>query len=139
MTDDSDQLERLLGGLSLRRPGTTLDGRIAASAARRSFQPARWAMAAGVLVAAGVAWHLGSRPAVVRPAVASVASPVSAERVVSRTVDDGEIVVVAGRGPCRRVREQTVRDVWWVDPATGARLYARLPSERVTVEPAETF
>ncbi len=139
MTDADDDLENLLRGLPLRRPTARLDGRIAASVARR-WHPVRWAAAAAGVAAAVTAAVWSARPS--PPPSLARAGPaghaVSVEREVSQTFDDG-IVSVNGRVPYRQVRQQTVRDIWWVDPTTGARLWARLPTERVTVEPAETF
>ena len=139
MTDTDDELERLLRGLPLRPPTAALDHRVAAAVRRRAWHPARWAAAAAVLVVAGGTLRLmnRARPTPVAP-VAVASSPVSVEREVSRTIDDG-VVAVDGRVPYRQLRHQTVREVWWTDPTTGARLWAQLPSERVTVEPAETF
>ncbi len=133
MTDD---LEQLLAALPLRRPTGALDARIAASFARpRWWRPARWAaaVAAAAVVAVAVVHR---RP---RQMAAPVAvSPVVVERDLSRTFDDG-VVTVTDHVPYRRVRRETVRQIWWADPATGARLWAELPVDRVSVEPAETF
>ncbi len=140
MNDADDDLEQLLRGLPLRLPTAAMDDRISSALSGRRFHPARWAAAAAaVLVATGVAYQTISRT---RPTpvarVVPVASPVSVEREVSRTIDDG-VVAVTGRVPYRQLRQQTVREIWWTDPATGARLWAQLPDERVTVVPAETF
>jgi hypothetical protein len=132
-------LESLLRGLPLRPPPAGLDDRIAASVRRRPRHPARWAAAAAVLLAAvGVLHRGGNRPSVPAAIVRPVVSPVLVERETSQTFDDG-VVSVTGQTPYRRLRERTLREVWWTDPTTGARLWARLPSERVAAVPAETF
>jgi hypothetical protein len=137
MNDADDDLEAMLRRLPLRAAPATLDGRIRGTLSRRPWHPARWAVAAAVLVAIG-AW-LRPRPAVTPMAVVvPVEHPVSVERETSQTVDDG-VVAVEGHVPYRRVRQRTVRETWWTDPATGARLWAELQSEQVSVEPAETF
>ncbi len=137
--NDPDDLEALLTALPLRRPSAGLDARIAAAARRRGRPVLRWAVAATVVLAAGaavIAPRRHARPT--PPAVSPAASPVWVERVTSQAFDDG-LVAVTDRVPYRRVRRQTVRQIWWVDPATGTRLWAEVPSERVSVEPAETF
>ena len=137
MTTDDDDLEHLLRGLPLRRPPAALDGRVA-TAVRPRRSVGRWvAVAAALLFAVGLTWRWATPRSAVP--VATPTAVVSIERVTSHTVDDG-VVRVDGDVPYRQVREQTVREVWWADPATGARLWARVPAaERVTVEPAETF
>ena len=134
-----DDLEALLRGLPLRPPPAGLDDRIAASVRRRPRHPARWVAAAAVLLAAvGVLHRTGHGPTTPSASVRPVSSPVLVERETSQTFDDG-VVSVTGQAPYRRLRERTLREVWWTDPATGARLWARLPSERVAAVPAETF
>jgi hypothetical protein len=137
---DHDDLERRLRGLPLRPPTEALDGRISAGLSDRRRRPVlRWAAAAAVLVAAGVVLRTtGPRRHAPLAGVGAGASPVSVEREVSRTIDDG-VVTVAGHVPYRQLRHETVREIWWTDPATGARLWAQLPDEHVSVEPVETF
>lgn len=136
---NDDDLERLLAGLPLRAPSAALDRRITDGAAHRPRPALRWALAATVALAAGVAiavpaFRRGPAPI----ARVAPASPVAVEREVSQTIDEGAVTVV-GHVPYRRVRQQTVREIWWADPATGARMWAQLPTEHITVEPAEVF
>ena len=144
MNDGTDpDLERILRGLPLRVASATLDDRIADSVRRPAWHPARWAIAAAVLLATVGTLRLTVRrasPPIARaePPATSPVQPVSVERETSQTFDDG-VVIVAGRVPYRQLRQQTLREIWWTDPGTGARLWAQLPSEHVTVVPGETF
>ena len=140
-TDTDDDLEAILRTLPLRQPSAALDRRVAAAGrpwAGRPWAGRRWAAAAAIAVGVGATWVV-VRPSP-KPPVADVpAGPVAVERVTSRTVDDG-FVTVTDHVPYRRVVRQTVREIWWADPATGARLWAEVPGDdQVTVEPAETF
>ena len=139
MTDDLDEIEARLAALPLRRPPAGLDGRIAGALNGRRRPWGRWAIAGTVAAAAAVLVIRGARSPTPNPDPGPPrASPVWVERDVSQTVDDG-VIVVNNRVPYRQVRQRTVRQIWWADPATGARLWAEVPTERVAVEPAGTF
>ena len=142
MIDDLTELERQLTGMPLRRPSAGLDARVASGLPGRRQGHWRLWVVAGTAAAAAVAVLVIDGNPRREPSRGPIASPrpsaVWVERDVSRTVDDG-VIGVADRIPYRRVHRQTVRQIWWADPATGARLWAELPSDRMAVEPAETF
>jgi hypothetical protein len=153
MTQSDDEMEELLRGLPRRGPSAGLDRRIAGSLAPRRVGPGvRVAVAASIAVVVGfmtmmMTWSPKYRPVAVHSAAgktttASVAtsdeSPVELETTVSNTIDDG-IVAEEDGVPYRQVRRETVREYWWVNPASGARVRMRVPSEQVIVSAEETF
>jgi hypothetical protein len=161
-------VEELLRGMPLRRPGAPLDARVRALLGRRSVARVRLAWlgaAAAIAIAAGVAplvWQaagVGGRqhvPFVVNHpdpvGGARVATPLTralypaprplpelrVERTVDRVTDEG-IVGRIGDTPLQRFRRQTVQQVWLVDPQRGTRVAATVPRDEVVVVRVRPF
>jgi hypothetical protein len=147
-------LENLLQAAPLRAPSPRFDARmdsvftVAESSRRNRWRLVPLAIAAGVIVAAAPTLWLfrtAANPqlkiARLTPAshpIESANSQLRIERDVSRVFDDG-IVAVSDNSPYRQIRRQTVRDIWYVDPRTHARLLVRVPSEQVLVQKVEAF
>lgn len=157
MTDPTnttdDEMERWLREVPLRRPPLSVDRRVHEVLAARPRWP-RLAVAAAVLLVAGggavvAVWHPHGPPGAVavtsRPAggAATVAmmtpiAPTVVERAVSREVSDG-VVAVTDNVPYERVRRQTVRETWYLDPRTGSRVKVSEPVEEVVMRPVEAY
>lgn len=148
MTDD--ELEQLLGDVPLRRPTLAMDRRVGEALAPKPAKWGRLAIAAVLLLAVGAAIstrQLRLRPPAAVPAIAgtsppatavALASPVRVDRAVSTEVSDG-VVTVTDNVPYERVRRTTVRETWYVDPRTGARVRVEVPTEEVVLRPAEVY
>ena len=161
-------VEQLLRGMPLRRPGAPLDARMHALLGRRTASRARlaWLGAAAVItIATGVAplaWQAiraGGKPHVAevgRPAVSdgghSTTAPLTramyaapralpalrVERSVDRVTDEG-IVGRIGDTPLQRYRRRSVQQVWMVDPQQGTRVAATVPRDEVVVVRVRPF
>ena len=161
-------VEELLRGMPLRRPGAPLDARIHAALRRGTTARARLAWlsaAAAIAIAAGVAplaWQAiraGGKPHVAevgRPAVSdggrSTAAPLTravypapralpglrVERTVDRVIDEG-IVGRIGDTPLQRYRRQSVQQVWLIDPQQGTRVAATVPRDEIVVVRVRPF
>ena len=143
--DPDASLESLLRSVPLREPDSDLDARVNATLASyrlrqpRRFQFYRMAIAAGILIALGIGVRLSlpkAHPvAVVTPAKPN---PIRLERDTSTVYDDG---MIAGTGDTayQKLRRRTVREIWYIDPATHAEVLMTIPSEQVIIQKVEAF
>jgi hypothetical protein len=160
--DDGDQaVESLLRSAQVRKPSLQLDARVNAVFAEHrhsvSRRPAmtspafygsrRLAIAAGLVIAiwigARLAWPPKIKPLAIRPTTESsvlhpVLHPIEFEQDTSTVYDDG-IIDTAGGSAFRQYRRRTVRQIWYEDPQTHARLQMIVPTEQVVIEKVESF
>jgi hypothetical protein len=141
-------LESQLRGIPLREPTLSLDARVndlfAKSRARQSRRLTihRFAIAAGVLIAIGIGLQL-SLPKHQSPQIAKVVVPhvdhaVQIERDTSTVYDDG-IVATTGEAAYQQIRRRTVREIWYVDPATHAQLQMTIPTEQILIQKVDAY
>lgn len=167
--DGGEEVEGLLHQAPLRRPSPMMDARVQrvlqGRARRRLLRPAAAGLAAAVILATGgAAWWLGGRgtphphvpqvsvvPRAVAPvkppdAVApvrttsadSASTPLRVERTFARVTSDGVVGVAAG-APVRRLRGESVRQLWLIDPDSGERVSVTIPFEKVVLHRVEPF
>ncbi len=145
----SDEIEKLLRKMPLRRPPKTLDRRVL----RQPAGAARLWWAAGALAAAavvvGVAIALsggGKQHSHPEPGVAErtaqpepqPAGPVRMEQTYSRMQYEG-VLLLDDRTPLRKFRRRILRRVLWIDVRTGYTDVMSIPDEQVVLIAAETY
>lgn len=157
MSDDHENssLESILRGMPLRGPSEHLDARVDAVFASYRFRPAwrggapflRLALAAGLLIAVGISIRMGipdRHPPVAvtvpNPPTAASAQlhPIRIERDSTALFDDG-VIAGADNSAYQQYRRRTVRDIWYIDPATHAKVVVTIPTEQVMIQKMETF
>jgi hypothetical protein len=155
MKNDDSSLESLLRATPLREPSERMDVRVEAvfanhraHAARRSLRLSldrisrhRPAIAAGILIAIGIGFRLSlpkPKPpvAIVPETVAS--HPFQIEQDTSTLYNDG---MIAGTddGAYLQIRRRTVREIWYEDPSTHAKLQVTIPTEQVVIQKVEAY
>jgi hypothetical protein len=144
--ENDRSLESLLRSPPLREPGTDLDARVHATLASFALQRTRrirlhrMALAAGLLIAAGVGIRL-SLPKV-HPPVAQVPTkqpePIRIERDTSTVYDDG-VIAGADDSAYEKFRRRTVREIWYIDPATHAQVRMTIPTEQIVIQKLDAF
>jgi hypothetical protein len=93
-----------------------------------------------LLIAGGVGIRLSLPKA--HPPVALVPTktpePIRIERDTSTLYDDG---VIAGSDDSayQKFRRRTVREIWYIDPVTHARVQMTVPSEQIVIEKVDAF
>ena len=143
--DDPDRsLESQLRGIPLREPDASLDDRLNTVFAQHRFHQPRWTTFARLAIAAclliGVGFALIAslhRPA--PPIAASVPKPgqIRMERDTSTLYDEG--VIVRNDDTYQQYRRRTVREIFFIDPATHAHLQVTIPTEQVLIQKLEAF
>jgi hypothetical protein len=145
--EDSDaSLESLLRSLPLREPGEQLDARVAAALAQARFRHARrfrfypMALAAGLLIALGIGIHLATFKKSPPPVVASIPQPgpIQIERDTSTLYDEG-IIADSDDAAYQKFRRRTVREIWYINPATHARALMTIPTEQIVIQKVDSF
>ena len=145
--DDTDaSLESFLRSIPLRQPSLRLDARVNDVFANlRSQQTRRLrlypiAIAAAILIAIGIGVRLSlpKKAAPVASVVASTAHPIRIERDTSTLYDDG-VIATTGDAAYQQFRRRTVREIWYVDPATHAKLQVVIPAEQVLIQKVEAY
>jgi hypothetical protein len=146
LQENDRSLESLLRSPPLREPSPDLDARVnatLASFALRQTRPIRFyrmALAAGLLIAIGVGVRL-SLPKPLPPVAmlpTKTPEPIRIERDTSTLYDDG---VIAGSDDAayQKFRRRTVREIWYIDPVTHARVQMTIPSEQIVIEKMDAF
>ncbi len=143
----SDETERLLRELSLRRPSAALDKRVLGRPGGASR--ARWAVAAGVFSAAAalivlaVVFREGQPSEPAHPAVVQQQSSeraltgrVRLEQDFSQVWYEG-VVTWDDHTPLRKYRRRTVRRLLWIDEERGFLAEIAEPEEQVILIAAE--
>lgn len=148
----------MLRAAKLREPGERMDARVDAVFANyRAYAPRsnrlsiqrigfhRLAIAAGILIAIGIGIRLSlpkpSPTVAVKPAdVKSVADshPIQFETDTSTVYDDG-VVATTEDGAYEQIRRRTVREIYYEDPATHAKLQVTIPTEQVVIQKVEAY
>jgi len=144
----SDEIEKLLRKMPLRRPPKTLDRRVLRQPARAArLWWAAGALAAAAVVAVAIALSGGgkqhSRP---EPGVAQRTAqpepqppgPVRMEQTYSRMQYEG-VLLLDDRTPLRKFRRRILRRVLWIDERTGYTDEMSIPDEQVILIAAETY
>jgi hypothetical protein len=158
MSDDNDNssLESLLRSTPLREPSEHLDARVDAVFATYRFRSAergrapflRLAVAAALLIAVGIGIRMsipnGNRPVAVTQAnaapttVSAQLHPIRIERDTTTIYDDG-VIAGADDSAYQQYRRRTVREIWYIDPSTHAKVVVTIPTEQVMIQKMETF
>ena len=149
----STEIERLLAEMPLRRPTTSLDGRVLcrrgkARVLRWSAVGAAVAAAAAVVTIAVAPWRGGpqERPGPVErahlatqtPAAEMVpAGPVRLERDFSQLHYEG-IMLLDENTPVHRFRRRIFRNVLWVDERSGFAEQMAIPDQEIIFISAES-
>lgn len=148
MDDENLHLEAELKRLRPRRLAPDLEGRVAASLARRRRVTAAWWVALPLAAALAVAlapWRQTPAPEAT-PAVATATpisvpeatpdeyKPVAADNLLYAARDEG-VITLADGGQARRVRRSYVDTITWRNPRTNASLKWSVPRDEVRVVP----
>ena len=141
----SEDVERLLRQMRLRRPSGRLDERVLTRPGPRKvlgWVVLTWAAAAATILIA-VLWPSGqlrTRPPteVVRQEPTALALPVRAEQRVSDVQYEG-LLLLNDHGPFRKFRCLGVRRILWMDENTGLVDELSIPTEEVILIRAETY
>ena len=141
----SEDVERMLRQMRLRRPSGRLDQRVVGRPGRRKVLGwvalASTAAAAVILIAA--LWPRGQAP---RPAPTEVvqqgptvpALPVRAEQTTCDVQYEG-LLLLNDHGPFRKFRCRGVRRILWMDEHAGLVDELSIPTEEVILIRAETY
>jgi len=139
-------LESLLRSPPLHEPSADLDARVNATLAGSALRQARrvrlhrMAMAAGFLIAAAIGIRLSlpkSHPPVAMVPMKSP-EPIRIERDTSTLYDDG-MIAGSDDSTYQKFRRRTVREIWYIDPVTHARVQMTIPSEQIVIEKVDAF
>ena len=155
--NDEPFLEGLLKSVPLREPSYRLDARVeSVFANHRAYAPRRlWlnpaivgrmVIAAGVLIAMGIGVRLSlpkhSQPMAITTApseLVAISHPIRFEQETSTVIDDGIIASTDDAAVYQQYRRRTVREIFYEDPATHAKLQVTIPTEQIVIRKVEAY
>lgn len=145
MNDEFGQLEDLLGVMPLRKPPSTLDGKVLPP--RRRVVP--WVVVVGAAAAAAIVAIVVLRPPPATRSDGSLAggkpadiprhvAPLRLEETISSVRYQG-LVVQDAKTPLRVFRRRTIERAYVLDEETGYAVETSEPRERVVLVNAEMY
>jgi hypothetical protein len=155
---DDASLESMLRTAKLREPGEGMDARVegvfanyGACTTRPPYRMSlhrigfhRLAIAAGILLAIGIGVRLSIPKPPPTVAVKPVDSkplaeshPIQFETDTATVIDDG--VVATEDGVYQQYRRRVVREIFYEDPATHAKLQVTIPTEQLVIQKVESY
>jgi hypothetical protein len=142
--DPDAPLESELRGLPLREPGRALDVRVNRVFARQRFRRPQWtvfarlAMAACLLLGVGYGLiNIAHRPTPPVKFSMTKPRPIRLERDTSTLYD--EVVIVRNDDAYQQYRRRTIREIWYVDPATHSQIEMTIPVDQIFIRKMEAF